>query len=79
MSPISTLTLQLSASLKRPGRKTLSLIDKALSYLLPFESVKAQPSSAYEKHELLELLHTHRLLLSPYLDTARVEWNLRRC
>ncbi|MDE5872229.1 MAG: hypothetical protein K2H22_09850, partial [Muribaculaceae bacterium] len=40
---LSTLTSELSASLRRPGRKTLSLINKALSYLTPFESPGAIP------------------------------------
>lgn len=74
---IEELTRQLSASMRRPGRKTLVLIDRALSYLTPFESGKAMASSPYEKRELLELLDTHRMVLSPYLDTDRVEWNIR--
>ncbi len=78
MSPISTLTTDLTASLRRPCRKTLTLLDKALSYLSPFESVKARAASPYEKHELLELLHTHRLALTPYIDIDRIETNLRR-
>ena len=74
---VGELTRQLSVSMRRPGRKTLALIDRALSWLRPFESGKAMVSSPYEKRELLELLDTHRMLLSPYLDTDRVEWNLR--
>ena len=64
--------------MRKPGRKTLVLIDKALSYLTPFESGKAMVASSFEKRELLELLDTHRVVLAPYLDTDRVEWNLRQ-
>ena len=77
MITIGELTRQLSLSMRKPGRKTLVLIDKALSYLTPFESGKVMASSSYEKRELLELLDTHRMVLAPYLDTDRVEWNLR--
>ena len=71
------LTTQLSASLRKPGRRTLSLIDKALSYLTPFESPKASITSLEEKRDLLELLNVHRLYLSPYIDTDKIERNLR--
>ncbi len=77
MSPISTLTTQLSASLKRPGSRTLSLLDRALSYLTPFESKQAAVNSPAERTDLLDLLNTHRLLLTPYLDTDRIESHLK--
>ena len=76
MSKVSTLTADLSLSLRKPGRRTLSLIDKALSYLTPFESTLASPSSQSERLDLLDLLRTHRLILTPYLDTTRIEHNL---
>ena len=78
MTTIGALTSQLTASMKKPGARTLTLIDKALSYLTPFESAKASAVSQYEKRELLELLNTHRPLLTPYLDADRIESNLRR-
>ncbi len=75
---ITEVTKQLTASMRRPSGRTLALIDKALAYLTPFESAKANVVSASEKQELLELLRTHRLSLSPYLDLDRIESNLRR-
>ncbi len=77
-SLVAKLTEDLTRSLRRPGRKTLALIDKALSYLTPFESAKASVVSVSEKQELLELLNAHRLCLSPYLDLDRIESNLRK-
>ncbi|MDE7347564.1 MAG: hypothetical protein K2N48_12610 [Muribaculaceae bacterium] len=84
MTTISTLTADLTRSLRRPGRKTLALIDKALSYLIPFEKPQTARSADTLyceadtiKKDLLDLLNTHRLILSPYLDTDRVESNLR--
>ena len=80
---ISTLTADLTRSLRRPGGKTLSLIDKALALLLPFETSHTARSAntpyceADTLSDLLNLLTTHRLILSPYLDTDRVELNLR--
>ena len=74
---ISDLTYQLSESMKKPGRKTLSLIEKALSYLSPFESPEAAVVSPAERYDLLTLLATHRVILSPYLDTDRIESHLR--
>lgn len=75
---ITTLTAQLTVSLRRPTRRTLSLMEKALSYLSPFESPLARTVSAAERLELLSLLDAHRLILAPYLDTDRVAWNLSR-
>ena len=77
MTTISTLTAQLTVSLRKPTRGTLALIDRALSYLIPFESPRARTVSASERSDLLKLLDTHRPVLSPYLDTDRVGWNLR--
>ncbi|MDE6696182.1 MAG: hypothetical protein K2K25_04830 [Muribaculaceae bacterium] len=77
LSKVEELTLQLTRSLRRPSSRTLRLIDKALSYLLPFESPRASVTSVAEKQELLTLLNTHRLSLSPYLDLDRIESNLR--
>ena len=75
---ITSLTVQLSASMKKPGRRTLALIDKALAWLRPFESSNAKTASSSEKRELLELLQTHRRVLCPYIDIDRIEGNLRR-
>ena len=77
MTGIGMLTEELNRSMRRPGRKTLALIDKALSYLMPFESAKASVASSFERRELLELVERHRMVLSPYVDIDRVEWNLR--
>ncbi len=79
VSKVAELTAQLSRSLNKPNRRTLSLIDKALSYLTPFESPQAGVASPSEKQDLLDLLRAHRLVLTPYIDTDRIEWNLRRC
>ena len=73
LSKVEELTLQLTRSLRRPSSRTLRLIDKALSYLLPFESPLASVTSPSEKKDLLNLLNTHRQLLSPYIDTDRIE------
>ncbi len=77
-SAIAKLSSELTASLRKPSRRTLTLIDKALSYLTPFESPKATVTSASEKKDLLDLLKAHQLVLSPYIDTDRIEWNLKR-
>ncbi len=77
MSKVEELTLQLSKSLTRPNGKTLRLLDRALSYLTPFESPLAKTASPSERRDLLELLAAHRMPLSPYLDVDRVERNLR--
>ena len=77
MTGIGALTEELTRSMRRPGRKTLALIDRALSYLSPFESKKATVASVAEKKDLLELLERHRMVLSPYVDIDRVEWNLK--
>ena len=74
---IPALSATLTLSLRRPGRRTLSLIDKALSYLTPFESPLARTASQSERRDLLDLLCTHRTILSPYIDINRVECNLR--
>ncbi len=78
VSKVAELSAQLSRSLKRPNSRTLRLIDRALSYLTPFESPKASVTSLSEKKDLLDLLNIHRMVLTPYLDTARIEWNLKR-
>ena len=78
MTGISDLTSELTRSMRRPGRRTLALIDRALGYLVPFESAKAGVASPYERRELLELLDTHRMILCPYMDTDKAERNLRR-
>ncbi len=78
VSKVAELSAQLSRSLKKPSSRTLALIDKALSYLTPFESSLARVTSASEKKDLLDLLKAHQLVLSPYIDTDRIEWNLKR-
>ena len=75
---IPQLTAELTASLRHPTRRTLSLINKALSHLTPFESPKASPTSPSERTELLAMISTHRWTLCPYLDLDRIESNLRR-
>ena len=75
---IRELTYELSVSLRHPTRKTLSLINKALSHLTPFESAGARTASASERAELLDLISAHRLTLCPYLDLDRIESHLRR-
>ncbi len=77
MTTISELSEQLTRSLRRPSRRTLTLLDRALSYLTPFESPLAKTASPSERRDLLALLRAHRLPLSPYLDIDRVETNLR--
>ncbi len=76
-SAIAKLTDDLKRSLKRPSSRTLRLIDKALSYLTPFESSLSRVTSASEKKDLLDLLNIHRMVLTPYIDTDRIERNLR--
>ncbi|MDE6561469.1 MAG: hypothetical protein K2K75_08825 [Muribaculaceae bacterium] len=78
VSKVADLTSQLAQSLKRPSNRTLTLIDRALSYLTPFESPKATVASPTERRDLLALLDSHRMTLTPYLDVERIEWNLRR-
>ncbi|MDE6552702.1 MAG: hypothetical protein K2K98_07070, partial [Muribaculaceae bacterium] len=68
VSKVAALTSQLTRSLKRPNNRTLTLIDRALSYLTPFESPKATVPSPPEKMELLALLDSHRMKLTPYID-----------
>ena len=75
---LKELTAQLADSLRHPTRRTLTLINKALSYLTPFESPCASVTSSAEKRDLLALLDSHRMTFTPYLDVDRVEWNLRR-
>ena len=75
---LKNLSAQLTESLRKPGRKTLSLINKALSYLTPFESPKATVASPTERRDLLALLDSHRMVLTPYLDVDLIECNLRR-
>ncbi len=77
MTTISTLTADLSRSVKRPGRRTLRLLDKALRLLHPFESPKAQVTSPSERQDLLSLVSLHRDILSPYIDVDRVATNLK--
>ncbi len=78
MSKVSELTAQLTRSLRSPTSRTLRLLDRALSYLTPFESPKATVTSPSERQDLLTLLNIHRDLLTPYLDTDRIESNLIR-
>lgn len=75
---IPELTAELTRSLRRPTRKTLSLINKALSYLTPFEQPEARTASPSERRDLLELLNTHRMILCPYMDLDRIESHLLR-
>ncbi len=75
VSKVSKLTEELSASLSKPTRKTLRLIDRAIYLLLPFEN-SSICDSPEDTTALLTLLTTHRLTLSPYLDIARIERNL---
>ncbi len=77
MTNISTLTADLAQSAKRPGSRTLRLLDKALTLLHPFESPKALVTSPSERKDLLSLLYLHRDILSPYLDVDRVATNLK--
>ena len=74
---IRELTYELSVSLRKPTRRTLSLINKALSYLIPFESGQAKVASMAERTDLLTLLNTHRMVLCPYADLDRIEWHLQ--
>ena len=76
---LKELTAQLADSLRHPTRRTLTLINKALSYLPPFERPRAAVTSAAEKRDLLALLDSHRMTFAPYLDVDRIECNLRRC
>ena len=78
VSKVARLTADLSRSLRRPGRRTLALIDKALSYLTPFESPLARTASGAERQELLDLICTHKLIFCPYINVDRIESNLRR-
>ena len=75
---LQTLSAALTNSLRRPGPRTLRLIDKALALLTPFESPLALTTSAAERQELLDLIRTHRLTLCPYINVDRIESNLRR-
>ncbi len=74
---IPELTAQLTRSLRRPTTRTLTLIEKALNLLTPFESAMARTASQAERQALLDLLTTHRMVLTPYLDAERVESHLR--
>ena len=65
---LPTLSAALTRSLRRPGPRTLRLIDKALAILTPFESPCALTTSAAERQELLDLLRIHRLTLCPYIS-----------
>ncbi len=76
-SAIAKLSVELTASLRRPTSRTLRLIDRALSYLTPFESPLAKTASPAERRDLLALLKAHRTPLSPYLDVDKIERNLR--
>ena len=75
---LQNLSAALTNSLRRPGPRTLRLIDKALALLTPFESPLALTTSAAERQELLDLLRTHRLTFCPYINVDRIESNLRR-
>ncbi len=90
------LSSQLTASLRKPGPRTLRLLEKAICLLSPYESwnagfpagdtarsanpakPKLRPSADTSTAALLTLLTTHRQILTPYLDTARIERNLRQ-
>ena len=74
---IRELTYELSESLRKPTRGTLSLINKALSYLTPFESGQAKVASTAERADLLTLLNTQRMVLYPYADLDRIESHLQ--
>ncbi len=88
---IDQLTLQLTASLRRPTSRTLTLIEKAIRLLSPYEqaprahtakptlrpSADTAQSADTSTTALLHLLTTHRIALTPYLDTHRIESNLR--
>lgn len=63
--------------MRKPTRRTLTLINKALDYLLPFESPKASVASSAERTDLLTLLTVHRMILCPYIDVDKIESNLR--
>ncbi|MDE5997169.1 MAG: hypothetical protein K2G77_03050, partial [Muribaculaceae bacterium] len=77
LSEITKLCGELKLSLKRPTSRTLRLIDRALSYLTPFESPKASVVSPSEKQDLLQLLDTHRDILCPYINIDKIEHNLK--
>ncbi len=77
MTTISTLTADLARSAKRPGSRTLRLLDKALKLLYPFESPFASVTSPSERQDLLSLVTLHRDILSPYINLDKVESNLR--
>ncbi len=77
MTSISKLSADLSASLRRPSSRTLRLLDRALSYLTPFESPLARTASPSERQDLLALLATHRAPLSPSPALGRNGRNLR--
>ena len=77
VSSVGELRDELARSMRRPGPRTIALIDKALSYLTPFESQLACVASRAERRELLDLIHAHRRILCPYIDVDRVETNLR--
>ena len=74
---VEALTYELTKSLRKPTSRTLTLINKALSYLTPFESPKASPASPTERTELLAMISTHRWTLSPYIDLDRIESHLQ--
>ena len=75
---IPELTSLLTKSLRKPTTRTLTLIDRALSHLTPFESAQARTASASERAELLDMISAHRLTLCPYIDLDRIESHLRR-
>ncbi|MDE6521567.1 MAG: hypothetical protein K2L17_02015 [Muribaculaceae bacterium] len=77
VSKVADLTSKLSRSIKRPSRRTLQLIDRALSYLTPFESPRASVTSHAERQDLLTLLENHRMSLCPYIDVDKIESNLK--
>ncbi|MDE7350424.1 MAG: hypothetical protein K2N25_05105 [Muribaculaceae bacterium] len=82
-SAIPTLTAELTRSLRRPGRKTLRLIDKALSYLTPYENyvtnTARSANTPYCEADTLRAIDTARSANTPYceadtlraIDTAR--------
>lgn len=74
---INSLSNKLAESSKHPDRQTLSLIDRALALLLPFERHRPLTTSTPELQALSSLLNNNSTLLSPYLDIRSTLNNLR--
>ena len=85
-SAIPTLTAELTRSLRRPGRKTLRLIDKALSYLTPYENMElrtSQPAhtarsanTPYREADTLRAIDTARSANTPYCEADTLKKDL---